>query len=151
MRGPEKLNDSASATGRGDPLRLRPDMASLRLLALDFVRRYIGQWGASPSYGEIAAALDTNRTRVRKAVKSLAADGLLLRTPGARGLALPETRESALHVLRALGWDVDGTTRAVRPPPGVVAVTNTPLQAMPLLDYLPDAPGVDNQGEAGSG
>lgn len=119
-------------------------MVSLRLLALDFVRQYIAKWGASPSYGEIAAALDTNRTRIRKAVKSLAADGLLLRAPGARGLALPDTRERALQVLRSLGWKVDAATTSIAPPIGTsgtpqIAVTNTPLQAMPLLDYLPSA------------
>ena len=140
MRGADKLNsESPCGQPRADPPRLRPDMASLRLLALDFVRRYIGQWGASPSYGEIAAGLDTNRTRIRKAVKSLAADGLLLRTPGARGLALPETRENALHVLRSLGWTVDASARAVAAPGVDPVVTNMPLQAPPLLDYVPNA------------
>lgn len=119
--------------GRAKPgaedLRQRPEMASLKLLVLKFVRTYIETWGHSPSYGEIAAALDRNRWRVRDTVKRLAAEGLLLRKPGPRGLALPEKEEEALRQLRALGWTIyarpdltsgsgaDSTNRALLPPP----------------------------------
>jgi Mn-dependent DtxR family transcriptional regulator len=58
------------------PRRLSPEMASFRLLVLACVREYIEANHDSPSYGEIAAALGSNRTRVRKAVKQLAAEGL---------------------------------------------------------------------------
>jgi len=109
-------------------MRLTPTMASLRLLVLRFVRDYVSAWGASPSYGEIAAALETNRTRVRKAVKSLAGDGLLLRTPGPRGLALPDNLAEAVRLLGALGY-------AVRPI-AYQAVTNTPLPDDFVLDYF---------------
>lgn len=102
--------------------RLRPEMVSLRLHVLDFVRRYLGAWKVSPSYGEIAAALGTNRTRVKDAVKSLVAEGLLLRTPGPRGLAMPSEREAALRVLIALGWTVrKGSHELIAP------VTDFPL------------------------
>ena len=32
---------------------------------LAFIRDYLGRTGLSPSYGEIAAGLDSNRNRVR--------------------------------------------------------------------------------------
>lgn len=110
--------------------RLRPEMASFRLLALRFVRQYIADYGMSPSQGEIARGLDATRTRVRDALKSLAADGLLLRTPGERGLRLPDEREAALQTLRALGYRVEGevvTDEGARPV--------STLPAGPELDY----------------
>ncbi|QCI92297.1 GntR family transcriptional regulator [Novosphingobium sp. EMRT-2] len=117
--------------GGGDPvpLRLAPEIASTRLLVLRFVRDYIRRWGASPSYGEIAAGVNAHRSRVRRAVKRLAAEGLLLRRPGGRGLSLPDDRASALRVLAALGW-------TVMPPDGETG-TNATLLAGPVLDYDP--------------
>ena len=53
-------------------------MASFRLLVLDFVRAYLRENGASPSYGEIAGELDSSRNQVKVAVKSLMRDRLLL-------------------------------------------------------------------------
>lgn len=119
-------------------LRLAPDMASLRLLVLAFVRDYFGKWDASPSYGEIAAAMTppSNRTRIRKAVKSLVADGLLLRSPGPRGLKLPDSREAALRVLRELGWRIDEDITAAFPADRREGVTNPPLLPPPELDYF---------------
>lgn len=89
------------------PPRLSAEMASQRLLVLDFVRRYFAQWRHSPSQGEIAAALDIDAGKVRRAIRSLARDGMLLRTPGPRGLVLPDTEAEALRQLRALGWIVN--------------------------------------------
>lgn len=115
-----------------DPARLRlaPEMASLRLLVLAFVREYFDAWHASPSYGEIANGLNTNRTRIRKAVKSLAADGLLLRAPGPRGLALPTVRDECVRQLRSLGWAVDEDVHRARE-----GVTEGTLLPPPALDY----------------
>ena len=93
---------------RNGPERLRPEMASFRVLVLRFVRDYITRYQLSPSQGEIVHALDSNRTRVRDALRSLARDGLILRTPGERGLRLPDEREAALRTLRALGYRIDG-------------------------------------------
>ena len=122
-------------------------MASLRLLVLAFVRRYITEWGASPSYGEIAAALDTSRTNIHWAVRSLASDELILRRPGPRGLALPEMREEALRVLRGLGWVVMVDEGHVLPPlDRAGAVTNPILPGMPVLDYIPQPDGGDGHG-----
>jgi hypothetical protein len=119
MQGVEKLNETPHF-----PTKLTPSMASLRLLVLRFVRSYLSHWGASPSYGEIAAGLDTNRTRVKKAVRSLTADGMLLRRPGPRGLAIPDDVTDAVRLLKAHGYKVE-------------PVTNGPLQDDPLLDYDP--------------
>ena len=71
-------------------LRQRPEMASLKLLVLKFVQQYIAEWKGSPSLGEIASALATNRTRVRRAIRRLELDGQLVRVPGPRGLSLPD-------------------------------------------------------------
>lgn len=107
-----------------DDNRLRPEMASFRVLVLRFVREYITRHRLSPSQGEIVNALDSNRTRVRHALRSLAADGLILRTPGERGLKLPDEREAALRTLRALGYRIP-------PEPGPVST----LPDAPELDY----------------
>jgi len=105
---------------------LSPDMASFRGLVLAFVRQYIEEWQQSPSYGEIAGALESNRTRVRRAIRSLESDSLILRTAGPRGLRLPDQRENAVRMLRELGYNVDDRA---------AAVTNPPLLSPPALDY----------------
>lgn len=114
----------------GSPDRLTPTMASFRLLVLAFVREYIGLTGHSPSYGEIAAKLNSNRTRVRKAVKSLSEEGLLLRTPGPRGLTLPSMRQEAIRQLRQLGWQIDEDNLHAEP-----GVTNRALLPPAALTY----------------
>ncbi len=86
--------------------RLSPGMACRRLQVLAFVRDYLGKWHKSPSQSEIAAGLGVARATVRRALRSLTAEGLLLRTPGERGLTLPEEREAAVRTLAALGCTV---------------------------------------------
>lgn len=115
-------------------LRLRPEMASFRALVLDFVRTYLTRWGQSPSYGEIAAGLDSNRTRVKRAIISLEREGLLHRSPGSRGLRLPSDIETARKVLERAGMI-----------PPDVCVTNPTLLPPPALDY----PARDHQAERG--
>lgn len=111
--------------GRADKaLRLSPEMASFRALVLDFVKGYIGSWGQSPSYGEIAAALASNRTRVKRAIISLERAGLLLRAPGSRGLTLPDEIERARLTLERAGMLGSGAP-----------VTNPTLLPPPVLDY----------------
>ena len=127
-----------SAAG-GDPPRLRPEMASMRLLVLGFVRDYIVRHGGSPSYGEIAHGLSSNRERVRKAVKRLVATGLLLRRPGPRGLMLPERIDEAAALLRQFG----------APGPAMTPMTQCPLPERWRLDYIP-ADG-EAHGETGQG
>lgn len=123
MQDAGKLNDDAAH-------RLVPEMASFRLLVLAFVRQYITAHGASPSLGEIAAALRSNRKRALKAVKALAGQGLLLRVPGPRGLALPEEQDAAAALLRNLGWRL--LPSGVTDPAGV---TDRGLPPVPVLDY----------------
>ena len=130
--------DGMDGDARGAPLRLTPDMASLRLQVLAFVRVYITRWGEGPSYGEIGEATGASRTAIKKAVRRLIAQGLLLRSPGARGLMLPDRRDEAIRVLRELGWTVDGDGARLTPPVGQDAgqeVTNRALLAIEVLDY----------------
>lgn len=145
-RAPQGKTTSNDATEPPD--RLSPDMASFRLLVLGFVRDYIGRLGESPSYGEIAARLNSNRSRVRRAVKSLAADELLLRSPGARGLALPSLRDAAIRQLRDLGFTVDVDFSSIRPPGG--PVTNPPLLPPAELTYPKQTKHGDGDGGSGA-
>ncbi len=121
------------------PVKLTAEMASFRLLVLAFIRDYWCSVGASPSYGEIAAGLDSNRDRVRKAVKSLHRDGLVLRTPGPRGIKLPSVLEESVRQLRELGWRVDEDLQEARAP-----VTNPPLLPPAALTY-PSRDGTEGQ------
>jgi biotin operon repressor len=109
-------NDS-SAAAQG---RIRPEMASFRALVLEFVRDYLTRWGQSPSYGEVAAKLGTNRTRVKRAVVSLERAGLVLRRPGTRGLSLPDEIARARQLLESAG---------------LLPVTNPTLLPPAALDY----------------
>lgn len=119
-----------------EALRQRPEMASCKLLVLKFVRQYIADWAGSPSLGEIAHALGTNRTRVRRAIKRLEADGQLVRVPGPRGLSLPEEEPLAVRQLRARGWTINPGDRTATPPAsGRQSVTKEPLLPPAELDY----------------
>lgn len=121
-------SDQSAGTDLG---RLTPEMVSFRGHVLAFVREYIAKWGHSPSYGEIAAALETGKTRVKRSVNSLVKDGLLLKTKGVRGLKLPSSRESAIRTLQELGWKIEDGSCA----PPRQAGTKTTLLPPPSLDY----------------
>ena len=108
------------------PARLSATMASQRLLVLDFVRNYFARWHGSPSLGEIANALQIDRMKVKRAIRSLAADGMLHHKPGPRGLALPDAEAEALRQLRAIGWIIDEQ---------VGHVTKSTLLPPAALDY----------------
>ena len=128
--------------GEPDPARLSPEMASFRALVLDFVRAYIARWGQSPSYGEIAAGTNSNRTRVKRALVSLEHKGLLLRAGGVRGLSLPNDVEQALKTLERAGM-LPSTSVAVGQTGA--PVTKPTLLPRAALDY--PAPVNDDQGE----
>jgi biotin operon repressor len=113
--------------------RLAPEMASFRLLVYAYVREYIGLFSVGPSYGEISAKFACSRTRARDAAKSLERDGMLIRTPGPRGLRLPSVRDVSIRELRALGWVVDEDVKHVGPPAGLRA--HSTLLPPPELDY----------------
>lgn len=102
-----------------DALRLKPEMVSFRGLVLAFVDSYINTWGQSPSYGEIAAATRSNRTRVKRAVASLEREGLLLRRKGTRGLSLPDAVEKARRTLERAGMLPSVTNPTLLPPPAL--------------------------------
>jgi len=108
--------------------RLMPSMVALRLLVLDFIHDYITRWRCAPSLGEIAAELSIERNHARKAVLSLAASGLVIRSTGHRGIALPDQRAMAIRTLKALGWQVDDAAQSA---------TNRALMEGPPIDYCP--------------
>tara|TARA_R110002072_G_scaffold38314_4_gene110894 strand:+ start:6071 stop:6511 length:441 start_codon:yes stop_codon:yes gene_type:complete len=115
-------------------------MASFRLLVLAFVRAYFFDHRVSPSQGEIRNALDTTRTRVRDALRSLEKDGLIIRIPGKRGLSLPSMRDEAIRQLRDLGFRVDEDIMRVSSPNCSTSGPNFTLLPPPTLDYR--APGL---------
>ncbi len=125
--------------------KLSPEMASFRLLVLGVVRAYWADHGGSPSYGEIANALDTNRMRVKRAVLALVEGGKLLRTPGPRGLRLPDQHEDALNRLRELGYAIDPERKIVSFPGQ--PVTKPILPIPPELDYPRDSERGDGTGD----
>lgn len=121
--------------------RLSPTMVSRKLQALRFIRDYIGQWGKSPSYGEIAAELGTNRVRVHAIVRQLVADGDILHAHGERrGISLAAPHGSiceaeALQLLRRRGYLINGDLVGVE---GLCSVTKARLPGRPALVHLPD-------------
>lgn len=123
----------------GVPFRLTPTMVSRKLLVLRFIYDYWAENGGSPSFGEIAAALDTNTSRVADAVHSLAAEQRIILLPGARGIRLPDVDE-AIRRLRAAGYVVNEDARFAHPQTAAVRVMNTGLPLIPALDHIP-APG----------
>ena len=124
----------------GNDARLRADQASFRLLVLVFVRDYHARLGEGPSYGEIAAHFDCSRSRVKKAVQRLVAEGRLERGPGPRSLAPPSARDDAIAALERLGFTVDRDGKSLAPPAGDGAGehgadTKRPLRRAPDLRY----------------
>ena len=129
-----------AGSAEGKSRRLRPAMVSLRLQVLDFVHEYIERWRNSPSLGEIAAAVNVDRTRAYRAVCNLANSGLLIKVPGPRGLRLPRQRDEAIEILRALGWRIDDAE---------AHATNRQLMEGPAIDYTP--PSAIKRGNSGHG
>lgn len=126
------MPDGAGINGdvANEPLqeRLSSTMTSRRLQVLAFVRGYIMSRGGSPSVSEIAAGVGCGATRVKQHLRSLIDQGALLRKPGppgtGRNLLLPDQRDEALRVLRALGWIVNPS-----------ACPQTTLLSRPVLSY----------------
>ena len=123
------MSDRWGISGQGrDGRRVTPSMVALRLLVLDFVHEYIARWRCAPSLGEIAAELAIERNHARKAIMSLAASGLVIRSNGHRGIVLPDQRAMAIRTLRSLGWQVDDASQNA---------TNRALMEGPPIDYCP--------------
>ena len=113
------------------PLRLSAEMGSFRLLVLKFIRDYIEKYSVSPSQGEIRNGLDTTRSRVRDALRSLEQDRLIHRRAGARGISLPSMRDEAIRLLRDLGYRVDEDLGTVSMPGSPQSTLLPPAE----LDY----------------
>ena len=114
------------------PFALKPTRASRKLNALRFIKRYIAEHGASPSYAEIGAAIGTDRVDAMRLVRALHADGEIRRKPGSvRGIVLAKkpaiSEGDALMVLREIGWRINGEM--------VSRDTHSDLRRLPLLDY----------------
>ena len=127
-------------------LRLSPTSSSLKRLALEFIKRYWAEFGGSPSYGEIAAALVTNRERVRVIVHQLHREGMVRLTGGRRGIMLPDLAENfsesdALRRLRDLGW----THELGRLYPPQRLLTNSTIPLLSELRHIPDVEIGDTQ------
>ena len=123
--------------------RLTPEMGSFRLLVLGFVRDYIEAHHVSPSQGEIRNALDTTRSRVRDALRSLEGDGLIHRRAGQRGISLPSMRDDAIRLLREEGYRVDEDMKTFSPPDD----PHSTLLPPPELDYPGDGVPLSREGD----
>lgn len=132
------MDHRSKAGAIATPVRLRPEMASLRLIVLKFITDYIGQWGGSPSYGEIAHGCDTNRDRVKKIVHRLARDGLINHVRGPRGISLPQQEQAAAAHLRKIGYRIDTHQRIIKIGRRRFSDTEKPLLPPVELDYQLD-------------
>jgi len=110
-------------------------MASRKALVLTFVAGYIGDHGYSPSTGEIGEACGISRERARVLVHKLVRDGKLLLIPGKRRtIALPDSQEAAIQLLRELGWKIDPDAHAVAV---AIPLAKNRLTLLPMLDHIP--------------
>lgn len=119
-------------------------MSSRKLAVLNFVKGFFAQHGASPSYGEIAAAVGVNRKIAHQIVEQLSQEAQLIRTPGkTRGLGLPDPvaemgEADALLRLRKLGYVVNRDALVVVKPGPPAPETNKGLHGLPFLDHQSD-------------
>lgn len=125
------MGGSVAKQGR----RLTPEMRSRKLQALDFIKRYIAQWGQSPSIGEVGAALGVSRKRAHELIHQLAREEMIRHARGkTRGISLIDRGEEISEAdmllrLASDGWKVvqeDGT------------LTKNGLTGLPFLDHDPD-------------
>lgn len=122
----------------GAPFHPTPTMVSRKVAALEFIKRYIVEWGVSPSIGEIANALGTNRSRISQILHQLASEGSIVRKTGERrNITLPDKVVEAVQLLRRAGYKVNGDAKELVGPHGFI-VTNPTLPLLPELDHIPD-------------
>jgi hypothetical protein len=162
MGAPLPLAPGEGATPQDDR-RLTPAMSSRKLHALDFIKRYFGKWGHSPTIGEIAAELRVSRQRAHGIVHQMAVEKMIEVVAGKpRGIRLIDRAEElsetdVLLRLLADGWTVGHGDKIVVPPdsdPGPVArlsealaqLTRTGLSELLELDHVPD-PDQDGDGD----
>ncbi|WP_267348709.1 hypothetical protein [Sphingomonas sp. GM_Shp_2] len=123
--------------------RPKPTIVSRKLQALRFIKQFYAEWGSSPSLEEIGAGLGVSRQRAHALVCKLAADRLIVRRPGNRGILLPDpalmmSRSDALLLLQAGGWKVtvDGANVGI-PACDVWPLTESGLPLIAELDHIP--------------
>lgn len=120
-------------------MKLSPVMASRRLQALGFIKRYYLEHGASPSQREIAAAIGASQPRVQAIIRDLERDGLVKRVHGQRrGIMLANRAKhvsaiDALLQLQEEGWRINEGTKELMPP-----LSFPSLPWPPELDHNPD-------------
>ncbi|MCW2406161.1 SOS-response transcriptional repressor LexA [Sphingobium sp. B1D7B] len=114
--------------------RLSPLMASRKLQALDFIEQFFAARGIGPSLSELAAALNSNRSRAQGHVRQLAREGRIRYFPGVpRGIRPLSGEEEALRRLLAAGY----------------IVTNAGLLPPAVLDHVPARHGKTQNQESG--
>lgn len=149
----------------GEAARLTPTMSSRKLQALDFIKRYFAQWGHSPTYGELGAALGVSSKRAHDLVHSLSRERMIEHVAGKpRGIRLIDrTAElgeaDVLLLLARFGVTVFHGAHVLMPAAGAVepegaattviqALTEKGLHALPHLDHEgPSEPGLGTNDE----
>jgi hypothetical protein len=128
--------------------RLSPTMSSRKLQALAFIRHFYARWGASPTQGEIAAALHISKKRANNLVHQLSTEKMIEIVAGkTRGIRLVETAEELsepeiLVRLSAMGWTIADGGQIIQPP-----LTDKGLPLLPVLDFNPSE--TDSAGTGG--
>lgn len=128
------------------PFRIAATASSRRLHALSFIKSYWAEHGGSPSFGEIAAALRSDRPTVSRIVQSLDRSGDIIRASGSRrGILLPDkldqvTTADALLILRRRGWSINGEAGSAIVMSSVVSV---PPVTSPQLELPPELNDID--------
>lgn len=97
-----------------EAIRLTQQMASRKFQVLDFMRRYCTAHGGNPSLSEIAAACNTNKSRVQDAIRKLEREGLVERIAGmARGVSPVSDHDLVLRQLAADGYVINPPGQAL--------------------------------------
>lgn len=125
----------------GAPFNPSATMGSSKIAAFAFIRQFIVEWQRGPSLSEIANAIGRSKDTARRAVRRLDHEGLIIRTPGERGIRLPDvpkliSRDEALARLRDEGFVIDEDVLHVSVPGPARPITTLPLLAK--LDHIPD-------------
>ncbi len=120
--------------GASQARRLTPEMRSRKLQALDFIKRYVAQWGQSPSIGEVAAALGVSRKRAHELIHQLAREEMIRHVRGkTRGISLIDQGEEISEAdmllrLASEGWKIVNDAGTL---------TKNGLISLPFLDHDP--------------
>lgn len=137
-----------------EAIRLTPDMASRKYQVLDFLRRYCAAHGGNPSLSEMAAACNTNKSRVQDAIRKLEREGLVERIAGiARGVSPVSDHDLVLRQLAADGYVINppGLALLDLDDAGRLTVTKTGLPRARLRAHGATAAGASTHGEKEQG